>query len=128
MPIYAWKGETDEEFIWCIEQTLVFSDGRPLNLILDDGGDLTNLVHTKYPQYLEDIRGLSEETTTGIHNLVKMVRDGKLKVPAINVNDSVTKVSERTKHDHSLKICTKTNFNSVPTDLILEFLKDAAYD
>lgn len=65
-------------------------------MILDDGGDLTNIVHTKYPQYLEDIRGLSEETTTGIHNLMKMVRDGKLKVPAINVNDSVTKVSRIT--------------------------------
>lgn len=104
MPIYAWKGETDEEFIWCIEQTLVFNDGKPLNMILDDGGDLTNLVHTKYTHYLEDIRGLSEETTTGIHNLMKMVRDGKLKVPAINVNDSVTKVSENTaKHWLSFK-------------------------
>lgn len=89
--MYAWKGETDEEFIWCIEQTLVFKSGEPLNLILDDGGDLTNLVHEKYPQYLKDCRGLSEETTTGIHNLYKMFKQGTLKVPAINVNDSVTK-------------------------------------
>ncbi|XP_060516766.1 adenosylhomocysteinase-like [Cylas formicarius] len=89
--IYAWKGETDEEFIWCIEQTLVFPNGKPLNMILDDGGDLTNLVHDKYPQYLKDIKGLSEETTTGVHNLYKMLREKRLKVPAINVNDSVTK-------------------------------------
>ena len=91
VPVYAWKGETDEEYVWCIEQTLLFPDGKPLNMILDDGGDLTNLVHEKYPQYLKDIKGLSEETTTGVHNLYKMFRDGKLKVPAINVNDSVTK-------------------------------------
>nr|QBH73864.1 adenosylhomocysteinase [Brunneria borealis] len=91
VPVYAWKGETDEEYIWCIEQTLVFEDGQPLNMILDDGGDLTNLVHSKYPQYLEGIKGLSEETTTGVHNLYKMLKEGKLKVPAINVNDSVTK-------------------------------------
>lgn len=91
VPVYAWKGETDEEYIWCIEQTLVFRDGKPLNMILDDGGDLTNLVHTKYPQYLPGIRGISEETTTGVHNLYKMLQKGELKVPAINVNDSVTK-------------------------------------
>merc|ERR1712178_614389 len=91
VPVYAWKGETDEEYLWCIEQTLIFPDGQPLNMILDDGGDLTNLVHEKYPQYLEGIRGLSEETTTGVHNLYKMMKAGKLKVPAINVNDSVTK-------------------------------------
>merc|ERR1712066_2932 len=91
VPVYAWKGETDEEYVWCIEQTILFPDGKPLNMILDDGGDLTNLVHEKYPQYLKDIKGLSEETTTGVHNLYKMFRDGKLKVPAINVNDSVTK-------------------------------------
>lgn len=91
VPVYAWKGETDEEYLWCIEQTLVFADGKPLNMILDDGGDLTNLVHEKYPQYLAEIRGLSEETTTGVHNLYKMMKEGKLKVPAINVNDSVTK-------------------------------------
>merc|ERR1712142_237467 len=91
IPVYAWKGETDEEYVWCIEQTLLFPDGQPLNLILDDGGDLTNLVHEKYPQYLSGIKGLSEETTTGVHNLYKMFKNGALKVPAINVNDSVTK-------------------------------------
>merc|ERR1712126_294710 len=90
VPVYAWKGETDEEYIWCIEQTIMFGD-KPLNMILDDGGDLTNLVHEKYPQLLEGIKGLSEETTTGVHNLYKMFKAGKLKVPAINVNDSVTK-------------------------------------
>ncbi|XP_076328485.1 adenosylhomocysteinase [Tachypleus tridentatus] len=89
--VYAWKGETDEEYIWCIEQTLVFPDGQPLNMILDDGGDLTNLVHTKYPQYLPGIVGVSEETTTGVHNLYKMLKNDTLKIPAINVNDSVTK-------------------------------------
>jgi len=91
VPVYAWKGETDEEYVWCIEQTLLFPDGQPLNLILDDGGDLTNLVHEKYPQYLEGIKGVSEETTTGVHNLYKMAKKGTLKIPAINVNDSVTK-------------------------------------
>ncbi|KAL4708072.1 hypothetical protein ACJJTC_009851 [Scirpophaga incertulas] len=91
IPIYAWKGETEEEYIWCIEQTLIFSDGRPLNMILDDGGDLTNLIHTKHPELLEGVKGISEETTTGVHNLYKMFREGLLKVPAINVNDSVTK-------------------------------------
>jgi len=89
--VYAWKGETDEEYIWCIEQTLMFPDGKPLNLILDDGGDLTNLVHTKFPEYLKECRGISEETTTGVHNLYKMYKQGTLNVPAINVNDSVTK-------------------------------------
>ncbi|XP_066054673.1 uncharacterized protein [Chamaea fasciata] len=92
IPVFAWKGETDEEYLWCIEQTLYFKDGQPLNMILDDGGDLTNLVHTKYPQLLKGIRGISEETTTGVHNLYKMKANGTLKVPAINVNDSVTKV------------------------------------
>jgi len=92
VPVYAWKGETDEEYLWCIEQTLAaFPGGQPLNLILDDGGDLTNLVHEKYPHYLNDIKGISEETTTGVHHLYKAFREGKLKVPAINVNDSVTK-------------------------------------
>jgi len=92
IPVYAWKGETDEEYMWCIEQTIYgFEDGKPLNMILDDGGDLTNLVHQKYPKLLEDIKGLSEETTTGVHNLYKMFKKGDLKVPAINVNDSVTK-------------------------------------
>merc|ERR1712115_747395 len=91
VPVYAWKGETDEEYVWCIEQTLVFPDGKPLNMILDDGGDLTNLVHEKFPRSIKGIKGLSEETTTGVHNLYKMFKTGKLKVPAINVNDSVTK-------------------------------------
>jgi adenosylhomocysteinase len=89
--VYAWKGETDEEYVWCIEQTLVFPNGKPLNMILDDGGDLTNLVHEKYPEYFEEIKGISEETTTGVHNLYKMLQKGQLKAPAINVNDSVTK-------------------------------------
>jgi len=91
VPVYAWKGETDEEYVWCIEQTIIFPNGKPLNMILDDGGDLTNLVHEKFPQYLKGIKGLSEETTTGVHNLYKMFKNGSLKVPAINVNDAVTK-------------------------------------
>jgi adenosylhomocysteinase len=91
VPVYAWKGETDEEYVWCIEQTLIFPDGKPLNMILDDGGDLTNLVHEKFPQYIKGIKGLSEETTTGVHNLYKMFAKNSLKIPAINVNDSVTK-------------------------------------
>jgi len=91
IPVYAWKGETDEEYVWCIEQTIFFPDGQPLNMILDDGGDLTNLIHTKYPHLLPGIKGVSEETTTGVHNLYKMHKLGDLKIPAINVNDSVTK-------------------------------------
>jgi adenosylhomocysteinase len=91
VPVYAWKGETDEEYMWCVEQTIFFPDGKPLNMILDDGGDLTNLVHEKYPELLAGIKGVSEETTTGVHNLYKMLEAGKLKMPAINVNDSVTK-------------------------------------
>ncbi|ODV92246.1 hypothetical protein CANCADRAFT_833 [Tortispora caseinolytica NRRL Y-17796] len=92
VPVFAWKGETEEEYTWCIEQQLkAFKDGKSLNLILDDGGDLTSLVHKNYPQMLEGCFGLSEETTTGVHHLYKMFRDGALKVPAINVNDSVTK-------------------------------------
>jgi adenosylhomocysteinase len=91
VPVYAWKGETEEEFDWCIEQTLFFPDGKPLNLILDDGGDLTAMVHQRFPELLEDIRGLSEETTTGVHRLYQMFANGELKMPAINVNDSVTK-------------------------------------
>src|SRR5437868_3505524 len=79
--VYAWKGMTEEEYWWCIEQTLVFPDGQPLNMILDDGGDLTNLVHDKYPQFLAGIRGLSEETTTGVHHLYKRLKEGTLKVP-----------------------------------------------
>jgi adenosylhomocysteinase len=91
IPVYAWKGMSEEEFNWCIEQTLHFPDGKPLNMILDDGGDLTAMVHDEYPQLLENIRGLSEETTTGVHRLYQMAKNGTLKVPAINVNDSVTK-------------------------------------
>ncbi|KAI0938723.1 hypothetical protein AcW1_001618 [Taiwanofungus camphoratus] len=92
VPVFAWKGETEEEYSWCIEQTLrAFSGNQPLNMILDDGGDLTTLVHEKYPQYLSGIRGISEETTTGVHHLYRAFREGRLKVPAINVNDSVTK-------------------------------------
>jgi len=91
IPVYAWKGETDEEYIWCVKQTIFFPDGQPLNMILDDGGDLTKLVHDEHPDLLKDIKGLSEETTTGVHNLYKMFKAGELKVPAINVNDSVTK-------------------------------------
>ncbi|KAF5094754.1 hypothetical protein D0Z03_002000 [Geotrichum reessii] len=92
IPVFAWKGETEEEYVWCIEQQLnAFKDGKKLNLILDDGGDLTTLVHEKHPELLEDCYGLSEETTTGVHHLYRMLKEGKLKVPAINVNDSVTK-------------------------------------
>jgi adenosylhomocysteinase len=91
VPVYAWKGMTNEEYEWCIDQTVIFPDGQPLNMILDDGGDLTNWVHDKYPQHLEGIKGLSEDTTTGVHNLEKMLKKGDLKVPAFNVNDSVTK-------------------------------------
>jgi len=92
VPVFAWKGETDEEYVWCIEQTLfAFKDNKPLNMILDDGGDLTALVHEKHPELLAGINGISEETTTGVHKLYRMFKEGKLKVPAINVNDSVTK-------------------------------------
>jgi adenosylhomocysteinase len=91
VPVYAWKGETDEEFDWCIEQSLFFPDGQPLNMILDDGGDLTAMVHQRFPELLSGIRGLSEETTTGVHRLYQMHARGELKVPAININDSVTK-------------------------------------
>lgn len=92
VPVFAWKGETEEEYLWCIEQQLyAFKDGGKLNLILDDGGDLTSLVHEKHPEMLEGCFGLSEETTTGVHHLYRMMREATLKVPAINVNDSVTK-------------------------------------
>ncbi|MFQ3608078.1 MAG: adenosylhomocysteinase [Chloroherpetonaceae bacterium] len=92
IPVYAWKGMNAEEFDWCIEQTLfAFKDGQPLNMILDDGGDLTNMVLDKYPELVQGIRGLSEETTTGVHRLYERVKNGKLPLPAINVNDSVTK-------------------------------------
>ncbi|QDU78924.1 Adenosylhomocysteinase [Polystyrenella longa] len=91
VPVFAWKGMNEEEFDWCIEQTLVWPDGKPLNMILDDGGDLTIMVHEKFPEYLKEIKGLTEETTTGVHRLHQMHKEGKLAVPAINVNDSVTK-------------------------------------
>jgi len=91
VPVYAWKGETDEEYEWCIEQTLVFSDGKPLNLILDDGGDLTQRMHDEYPEIMKQVKGLSEETTTGVKRLYDMMQDGSLLCPAFNVNDSVTK-------------------------------------
>ena len=92
IPVYAWKGMNEEEFDWCIEQTLHFGDDqKPLNMILDDGGDLTNMVLDQYPELVADIRGLSEETTTGVHRLYERVNNGTLPMPAINVNDSVTK-------------------------------------
>ena len=92
IPVYAWKGMNEEEFDWCIEQTLFgFKDGESLNMILDDGGDLTNMVLDKYPELVKGIRGLSEETTTGVHRLHERVKNGTLPLPAINVNDSVTK-------------------------------------
>jgi adenosylhomocysteinase len=91
VPVFAWKGMNEEEFWWCIEQTVRGPDGWTPNMILDDGGDLTLLMHQKYPDMLKDVRGISEETTTGVHRLRDMARDGKLLTPAINVNDSVTK-------------------------------------
>ncbi len=92
IPVFAWKGMTEQEFDWCIEQTLfAFKDGKPLNMILDDGGDLTNMVLDRYPELVPGIRGISEETTTGVHRLMEREKNGKLPLPAINVNDSVTK-------------------------------------
>lgn len=91
IPVFAWKGESDEEFWWCIEQSIEGKEGWRPNLILDDGGDLTQIMHDKYPELLADIKGISEETTTGVHRLYEMAEAGSLKVPAINVNDSVTK-------------------------------------
>jgi adenosylhomocysteinase len=91
IPTFAWKGESEEEFLWCIQQTIEGPDGWVPNLILDDGGDLTQMIHADYPQLLKDIKGLSEETTTGVHRLYEMAEKGTLKVPAFNVNDSVTK-------------------------------------
>jgi adenosylhomocysteinase len=90
IPVFAWKGETLEEYDWCLEQTVMFGDKGP-NMILDDGGDLTILMHTKYPEFMKDIIGISEETTTGVHRLYEMLKAGTLKAPAFNVNDSVTK-------------------------------------
>ena len=99
IPVFAWKGETEEEFLWCIEQTIL-KDGSPwnVNMILDDGGDLTEMVHNKYPALLEQIHGITEETTTGVHRLIEMMAQGELKVPAINVNDSVTKSKNDNKY------------------------------
>lgn len=92
IPVFAWKGETDADYDWCVEQTLFFDDGQPLNMILDDGGDLTAMIHSpKYSHLAKGIRGISEETTTGVHRLYQMFARGELLVPAINVNDSVTK-------------------------------------
>lgn len=90
-PVFAWKGETEDEYWWCTDQTLNFSGGKGPNMILDDGGDLTQRIHEKFPEMLKDIKGVSEETTTGVHHLYKMLEEKKLKIPAINVNDSVTK-------------------------------------
>jgi adenosylhomocysteinase len=91
IPVFAWKGETEDEFWWCIEQTIFGPNGWRPNMILDDGGDLTQIMHDKYPELLQDVKGLSEETTTGVHRLYEMMEHGELKVPAFNVNDSVTK-------------------------------------
>jgi len=91
VPVFAWKGETDDEFWWCIEQSIFGPNGWRPNMILDDGGDLTQIMHDKYAELLSDVKGLSEETTTGVHRLYEMMKEGTLKVPAFNVNDSVTK-------------------------------------
>ena len=110
IPVFAWKGETEEEFLWCIEQTIL-KEGKPwnANMILDDGGDLTEMVHNKYPKLLEQIHGITEETTTGVHRLIDMMALGELKVPAINVNDSVTKSKNDNKYGcrHSLNDAIK---------------------
>lgn len=91
IPVFAWKGESEEEYWWCVEESLKFKDGKGPNMLLDDGGDLTVLVHEKHPEMLAEIKGVSEETTTGVHRLYQMMEQGTLKMPAINVNDSVTK-------------------------------------
>lgn len=110
IPVFAWKGETEEEYEWCLEQTCL-KDGQPwdANMILDDGGDVTLLIHNKYPQMLENIHGITEETTTGVHRLLEMLKKGTLKVPAINVNDSVTKSKNDNKYGcrHSLNDAIK---------------------
>jgi adenosylhomocysteinase len=110
IPTFAWKGETEEEFLWCIEQTIL-ENGKPwdANMVLDDGGDLTQMLHEKYPEMLGDIHGISEETTTGVHRLLEMMEEGSLKVPAINVNDSVTKSKNDNKYGcrHSLNDAIK---------------------
>ena len=109
IPVFAWKGETEEAFWWCIEQTVAGPDGWVPNLVLDDGGDLTALLHDKYPERLDGIHGISEETTTGVHRLEEMLRDGLLRVPAINVNDAVTKSKNDNKYGcrHSLNDAIK---------------------
>lgn len=110
VPVFAWKGETEEEYVWCIEQT-INKDGQvwQANMVLDDGGDLTEILHTQYPQLLENIHGITEETTTGVHRLQEMLDKGELKVPAINVNDSVTKSKNDNKYGcrHSLNDAIK---------------------
>ena len=111
IPVYAWKGETEEEYIWCIEQTCHNADGDlwDANMILDDGGDLTGHIHEKYPQMLNSIHGVTEETTTGVHRLWEMLESGELKVPAVNVNDAVTKTKNDNKYGcrHSLNDAIK---------------------
>ena len=110
IPVFAWKGETEEEYEWCIEQTIL-KDGNPwdANMILDDGGDLTGILHDKYPQVLDRVHGITEETTTGVHRLLEMAKAGALKVPAINVNDAVTKAKNDNKYGcrHSLSDAVK---------------------
>jgi len=110
IPVFAWKGETEEEYEWCIEQTIL-KDGQPwdANMVLDDGGDLTQILHDKYPQALDKVHGITEETTTGVHRLLDMLKGGTLKVPAINVNDSVTKSKNDNKYGcrHSLSDAIK---------------------
>ena len=117
IPVFAWKGETEDEYDWCIEQTLL-KDGQPwdANLLLDDGGDLTQMVHQRYPSMLRSIHGISEETTTGVHRLHDMLRQGELKVPAVNVNDSVTKSKNDNRYGcrHSLNDAIKRG-----TDMLL---------
>ena len=111
VPVFAWKGETEEEFWWCIEQTILDSTGQPWhgNIVLDDGGDLTLMLHDKYPHLLDSVHGISEETTTGVHRLLDMLEAGTLKVPAINVNDAVTKNKNDNKYGcrHSLNDAIK---------------------
>ena len=109
IPVFAWKGETEAEYWWCVEQTIQGPDGWRPNMVLDDGGDLTGLLHEKYPELLAGIHGVSEETTTGVHRLMEMARDGSLKIPAINVNDSVTKSKNDNKYGcrHSLSDALK---------------------
>ncbi|MCB1700330.1 MAG: adenosylhomocysteinase, partial [Halioglobus sp.] len=110
VPVYAWKGETEEEYDWCLEQTIL-KDGQPwdANMVLDDGGDLTGMLHEKYPAMLDKIHGITEETTTGVHRLLEMLQQGVLKVPAVNVNDSVTKSKNDNKYGcrHSLNDAIK---------------------